>query len=110
MVTANISLPDDQMARLRLLALASHRSLDEVMREAVDRYLANMPETSEANEKRLTPPDVSPASRAAALAALAHLHAHVARDLSPSEIEHEITLAADEARQERMAKREQARG
>ncbi len=41
MVTAHISLPDDQMARLRLLAIASRRCLDEVIRDAVDRYLAN---------------------------------------------------------------------
>lgn len=109
MVTAHISLPDDQMARLRLLAIASRRCLDEVIRDAVDRYLANESEPAGTGTVNLPTPHVEPEARAAAVAALARLHAHVALDLTSEEIEQEITLAAEEARQERIARRERDR-
>src|SRR5688500_17256653 len=42
--TTTISLPNDQLARLRQHALASGRSLDDILREAVDSYLVHNPE------------------------------------------------------------------
>ena len=44
MATATISLPDDQLARLRLYAAMKGRRLDEVIGEAVEAYLASLPD------------------------------------------------------------------
>jgi hypothetical protein len=107
--TTTISLPDDQIARLRLVALSSRRSLDEVVREAIDAYLASLPET--ATPRVIEPPPglPSPEWQAEVEAALARIRARVPADMTPDEIEHEITLASEEARQERIAQRERAR-
>jgi predicted DNA-binding protein len=40
----SIALTDEQLARLREYAKSSGRSLDEVVREAVEAYLANVTE------------------------------------------------------------------
>jgi len=44
MATTTISLPDDQWARLRLHAAMKGRPLDDVIREAVEAYLASLPD------------------------------------------------------------------
>jgi hypothetical protein len=54
----SIALTDEQLARLREHAQASGLSLDEVVREAVDAYLAGVTEPA-------APLDVEPASEAA---------------------------------------------
>lgn len=54
MATTVISLPDDQLARLRQHALASGRSLDDVVREALAAYVAQLPQM-EAGDARQRP-------------------------------------------------------
>lgn len=105
MATTTISLPDDQLARLRLVALSSRRSLDEVMREAVDAYLASLPESPSPRVIEPPPGPPSPEWQAEVEAALARIRARVPADMTPEEIEHEITIASEEARQEEVAKR-----
>ena len=109
MATTTISLPDDQFAQLRVLAFLSQRSLDEVVREAVDAYLASLPETA---TPRVTEPPPGPPSsewQAEVDAALVRIRARVPVDMTPEEIEAEITAASEEARAERIALREGAR-
>ena len=117
MATTTISLPDDQLARLRLVALSSRRSLDEVVREAVDVYLASLPESARQEEvarrangisahviePRSRTPD--PARSNAIDAALARLRSKVPPDLTPEEIDAEIDAAWDEVRQARRERR-----
>ena len=174
MATTTISLPDDQLARLRQHALVSQRSLDDVMREAVDDYLARLPESNGSQDATspADPPDddglppaqiaadgmavrvppamaphearallaqPSPQARRAYVkrwledrgarviyepppgppdpewqaeveAALARIRAHVPADMTSEEIETLITEAAEEARQERIARRERVNG
>jgi hypothetical protein len=107
--TTTISLPDDQLAQLRLLALSSRRSLDEVVREAVDTYLTNLPEVPASRVTEPPPGSPTPEWQAEVEAALARIRAHVPTDMTSDEIEYEITLVAEEARQERIAKRDRAR-
>jgi hypothetical protein len=168
--TTTITLPDDQLARLRRHALETSRSLDEVIQEALEAYLSRLPETPspQADEQppaaangawqattRLTPdgfrlhipPDMSPEEAEALLAeptpqarrkrlatwllkrsggrviepppgppspewqaemraSLARIRARVPADMTPEEIEALITEASEEARQERIARRE----
>jgi hypothetical protein len=167
MATTTISLPDDQLARLRRHADASGRSLDEVVTEAVVGYLdrnAAPSETGTRPEKNgsesgwspivrvgadgmgvRVPPAMSPAEideylaarspdarreylkdwlrkrgartikpaspptpewQAELDAALARIRARVPSDMSPEEIEALITEVSEEARQERIARRE----
>jgi Ribbon-helix-helix protein, copG family len=54
-VVTSIALTDEQLARLRHHAQASGQSLDEVVREAVDTYLAHLREAA-------TSPDAAPPS------------------------------------------------
>lgn len=58
MATTTISLPDDQLARLRQHAVSSGRSLDDVVSEAVDAYLTWL---AEADAHRVTEPPSAPA-------------------------------------------------
>jgi hypothetical protein len=99
--TTTISLPDDQVARPRLHALSSRRSLDEVVREAVGAYLAQLPESATPRVIEPPPGPRSPEWQARFDAALARIRAQVPPDMTPEAIEAEITAAADEARQER---------
>ena len=46
MAMTSIALTDEQLARLLRHAETSGRSLDEVVREAVDTYLSHLPETA----------------------------------------------------------------
>ena len=99
MATTTISLPDDQFARLRLLALSSRRSLEEVVREAIDAYLASLPET--ATPRVIEPPSgpPSPEWQARFDAVTERIRQAGPTDLTPEEIEREITLAREEVRQ-----------
>jgi hypothetical protein len=171
--TTTISLPDDQLERLRRHAEASQRSLDDVVQEALDAYLARLRETptSQVGEPPATPPngawqtttrttpdgfrlhippDMSPDEAEALLAeptpearrkrlaawllkrsggriiepppgppspewqaqfdaTLARIHASLPDDMTPEEIEALITEVSEEARQERIARRERER-
>jgi hypothetical protein len=104
--TTSISLPDDQLARLRLLSLMQRRPLDEVIREAVDAYLAQLPDLPTPRVTEPPPGPPSPEWRARFDAALAAIRAQVPADLTPEEIEAEINAAWEEVRQERQARRQ----
>jgi hypothetical protein len=171
--TTTISLPDDQLARLRQHALASARSLDEVVQEAVNAYLSHLPKNgatsgtepphapadpewepvtriaADGTRVRI-PTDLSPEEadayvqqpspearreylaawlgkrgariisepppgppgpewQARSRAALARIHASIPDDMTPDEIEQLITEVSEEARQERIARRESKR-
>lgn len=98
MTTTTISLSDDRLARLRQLAFTTHRSLDDVVGEAVDTYLAgHMP----AAPTRITEPanDIAEDEWQARFQAVTdHIRQAGPTDLTPDEIEREITLAREEAR------------
>jgi Ribbon-helix-helix protein, copG family len=110
MATTTISLPDDQLARLRLFAAMKGRPPDEIIREAVEAYLAQLPDlpTPRVREPEVTLPDAEWQARWDA--ALAAIRSKVPPDMTPEEIEREITLASEEVRQERIARRERDRG
>jgi len=159
--TITITLPDDELARLRQHAEASGRSLDDVIREAISVYpspngaaspAVEPPEDFAARRRRqYVPPDMtdaeanelmaatSPAQRreivrawligrgatvtrpaktlpdpewqARVKASLARIHASLPDDgMTPDEIEALITEASEEARAERIAKRERDGG
>jgi hypothetical protein len=96
--TTSISLPDDQLARLRLLALMQHRPLDEIIRVAVEAYLAQLPDlpTPRIRQPEVKLPD--PKWQARWDAVTARIREAGPTDLTPEEIEQEITLAREEAR------------
>lgn len=104
--TTTVTLPSDQLAQLKLLALKTRRSLDEVIRDAVTEYLAQLPDSDVLRVTEPPPGPPDPEWRADMQERLARIHAGVLADLTPEEIEHEITLASEEARQERIAARE----
>lgn len=113
MGSTTITLPEEMLAQLRTLAHTSHRSLDEVVREAVEAYLAGPPfrlSTSRTDEStgHVREPLFSmadPVRRAAVDAALSRLREGVPRDLSPDEIDAEIDAAWDEVREARRERR-----
>jgi predicted DNA-binding protein len=98
--TTSISLPDDQLARLRLLALMQRRPLDEVIREAIDAYLAQLPDlpTTRVTEPTNDLPDAEWQARWDAVAE--RIRQAGPTQLTPEELEREITLAREEARRE----------
>jgi hypothetical protein len=114
----SIALTEEQLARLRQHAESSGQSLDEVVREAVDVYLARLPEGSEMDRGKrgngLTPQHqtqrtmrrpFSPEAQAEIDDALSRIRANVPADLTPEEIDAEIDAAWQEVRQERRARR-----
>ena len=105
MATATISLPDDQWAQLRLYATMKGRPLDEVIREAVEAYLASLPDlpTPRITEPSNDIPDEEWQARFDAV--VERIRAAGPSDLTPEEIEREITLAREEARQAMSAER-----
>jgi hypothetical protein len=109
MATATISLPDDQWAQLRLYAAMKGRPLVVVIRDAVEAYLAALPDLP---TPRVTQPEVTlpnPEWQAQFDALVAQIRSKIPPDMTPEEIEREITLASEEARQERIAERERGR-
>jgi hypothetical protein len=96
--TTTISLPDDQLARLRLHAAMKGRKLDEVVRDAVEAYLASLPDlpTPRVIEPEVRLPDAEWQARFDAVAE--RIRQAGPTDLTPDEIEREITLAREEAR------------
>jgi hypothetical protein len=105
--TTTVTLSDDQLARLRERAAASRRTLDEVLAEAVDAYLAQHSDAVPAdveNGARARKP-FSPESQAEIDAALRRLRARVPADVTPDEIDAEIDAAWQEVRDERRARR-----
>ena len=105
MATATISLPDDQLAQLRLYAAMKGRRLDEVIGEAVEAYLASLPDlpTPRVTEPSNDIPDDEWQARFDAV--VERIRQAGPTDLTPEEIEREITLAREEARQDVSAER-----
>jgi plasmid stability protein len=107
--TTTIELPDDQLGRLRLRAAMTNRKLDDVIREAVEAYLASLPDLP---APRVTEPEIELPNaewQAKFDDLLSQIRSKVPADMTPEEIEREITLASEEVRQERIAERERGR-
>ena len=109
MKRTNIYLDDDQLRLLRHLAVEQDRSFTALVREALDDYLARqgLATTPRVQGPRLERPDA--AWRARLDAVLGRLRAHAPSDLTPEEIEAEITTAHQEVRQERADRRRPTR-
>jgi hypothetical protein len=101
--TTTISLPDDRLERLRLHALASQRSLDDVLREAVDAYLGQLPETS--STRASEPPPTSPerVRQAVSHTAADGMRVRVPPDMSPDEAQTFLAQPSPEARRKYLA-------
>jgi len=81
------------------------RSPDEIIREAVEAYLAQLPDlpTPRVREPEVMLPDAEWQARWDEVTE--RIRQAGPTDLTPEEIEREITLASEEARQERIAER-----
>ena len=100
-----VYLDEEQVRLLRHLATEEGRSFAEIVREALDGYLAR-------RRTRSTPRVIGPRRlipkeewRSSFEAAVQRIRAGVATNVSPEEIEAEITAAAEEVRQERATRR-----
>ena len=110
MKRTNVYLEEEQSRLLRHLAVEENRSFTDLVREALSEYLVRRgvsrygrivhePPTGEAGEK----------ARREFMTSLETIWANLPDDMSPEEIEHEITLARQEVKEER-AKRRLAAG
>ena len=115
MKRTTIDLDQEQYDRLVRLAEASGRSLGEVVRDALNEYLVGQPQNVSANgtvtraarligRRKLTPEEEADWRRRFE-ELVARIHARIPDDVSPEEIERDITLASAEARFERIARR-----
>ena len=104
MKRTNIYLDEEQARLLRHLAVEESRSFTDIVREALNEYLARRGMASAprvVGPRRLLPQDEW---RSSFEAALQRIREGAPTDLSPEEIEAEITAAAEEVRQERAAR------
>jgi hypothetical protein len=101
--TTTISLPDDQLARLRLHALTSRRSPDDVVREAVDAYLEQLPRNGAppAIESPTAPAD--PGWQPVTKLSPDGIRRRVPPDMTPEEAEAYVAQPSPEARREYLA-------
>lgn len=83
-----VELDEAQVAELERLAAAEHRSVAELVRQAVAAYLSQRPADHSAAAERLD-------------AVVASFRAGILPDVTPEEIEAEITAARAEYRAER---------
>jgi hypothetical protein len=105
MKRTNIYLDEEQSRLLRHLAVEEGRSFTDIVREALNEYLARrrMPSTSRViGPRRAIPQDEW---RAGFDAALQRIRVGVPSDITVEEIESEISAARDEVRRERAARR-----
>ena len=105
-----ISLDEQQARALLDLSAAQGRPLTEVVREALDEYLARQGEHAlpRVTGPRRHLPDAEWHARFEL--ALSKFRAGIAKDWTPEEIETDITAAREEVRQERAARRLAAGG
>lgn len=110
MKRTNIYLDEDQARVLRHLAIEEGRSFTDLVREALNAYLAHrgLASTSPVSGPRRSIPAAEWRSQFAGV--LGRLRSNAPADLSPDEIEAEITAAREEVRQERLVRRHAARG
>lgn len=109
MKRTNIYLDEDQARLLRHLAIEEGRSFTDLVREALNAYLAGRGLASTSRiigPRRSVPPDEW---RSRFAEALSHVRAHAPEDIEADEIEAAITIARDEVRQERAERRSDAR-
>jgi hypothetical protein len=106
----SISLDEEQARALRELSAEEGRSLTDVVREALDEYLARR--RGHSLPRAIGPPQDVPEEewRARFDAALEKIRSHVPPDMESAEIEAEITAASAEVRRERAAGRRDAGG
>jgi hypothetical protein len=101
-----IYLDNDLAEPLEQLAAEKRLPVNELIREAIAEYLQHR-DVPVTYVQRVFPPRVSvddPEWRAAFDAALERIRAGVPADMTPEEIEAEITAASEEVRQERLAR------
>jgi hypothetical protein len=91
MQRAVFELEDRQLASLERLAASEGSSVDDLIRQAVDRFLAAHPSEREHWRERLDQ-------------AVATIRSGIPGDISSEEIEAEITMAREEVRQARRAR------
>ena len=104
MKRTNIYLQEDQSRLLRHLAIEEGRSFTDVVREALEEYLARRGLTVRPSVA-VTPPEMPDDEwRARFDAVLARIRSRVPPDMTPDEIEAEITAASEEVRQLRKRK------
>lgn len=106
MSRTTIELDDEQAQRLRDFSAEAGRAPSDIVREALGEYLARRgaaPEARVAGPRRRLP-DAEWDARFGA--ALERLRAGVDPTWTPEEIEADITAASEEARQERIARRD----
>jgi hypothetical protein len=101
--TITISLPDDQLARLRRHALEVGRSLDEVVQEAADAYLANLPDAPAPRADESTPASPNGSVRPATRMTPDGVRLHIPPDMSPEEAEALLAEPTPQGRRERLA-------
>ena len=92
MQRTNIYLDDDQLRALKHLAAEEHKSVADLVRQAVDGYLA----------KRLVD-DAEWRQRLDQL--MDRISGRIPRDVSPAEVEADITAAREEVRRAHRARR-----
>ena len=105
MKRTNIYLDEEQALLLRHLAIDEGRSFTDLVREALNAYLAGRGLTSSSRvigPRRSIPPDEW---RARLTEALERLRPEVPDHLNADELESEITAARNEVRRERAARR-----
>ncbi len=109
MKTRLLDLTDEEDRLLQEYAEANRRSWHAILRDAVRDYLTarGVPMPNYVREPERTMPDEEWSRQFNE--ALAAIRASVRTDLTPEQIEAEITAASEELRQERIAERERRR-
>ena len=105
MKRTNIYLDEEQARVLRHLAIEEGRSFTDVVREALNTYLAQRGLVA---TSRVTGPLRSMPYeewKSSFMDAVERMRAHIPPDITPDEIEAEITAAREEVRRERAARR-----
>jgi Arc/MetJ-type ribon-helix-helix transcriptional regulator len=100
--TTTITLPDDQLEQLQQHALSSGRSLDEVVREAVDIYLAQLAESAASRANEPSPDPSVPEWQASWRVARDGMRVHIPPAMSPDEAEALLAAPSPEARRENL--------
>ncbi len=102
MAQTSVDLDEEQSRLLRDLSIAEGRSIADVVREALNEYLARRKaplERRAIGPRRQIPDDEW---RSGFEAALRRIRAGIPPDMTPEEIEAEITAASEEVSQERL--------
>jgi hypothetical protein len=98
-----ISLPDDQLARLRQHARSSGQSLDEVVQEAVDVYLTRLPEATDSDGARQRPRSDDAERQVRVGVGADGMRVHIPPAMSSEEAEALLAAPSPSARREVMA-------